>query len=636
MFRAFVIGWCRLFLLTLILCTLSLSSPAHSKQLQEKWTLTFSYNSNFLFLKSPRGSTEKMITGSAVLFTDQSGNVSGNGTMSITTHSHSPGIYESSGSGHSAFNIKGVWIANEIIFTFQGDTTISITSKSLIPPYSITTLTQKVDSANIASNQIIERKNGAKAKSEARYYGSKKGYLSKLFDLSGEKVFPTKTVTSSADLSTKKDTCTLELLSEFNYPTVTTKTEGEVKFFLPDGDGPLLSIGTATLILYTGKGTKAENIFLHTEGDLQIEGKLHKNSITFNAICKARKSQSNSYNQIMDPGQVQFSDEKISMKLKNGAELVKNWPDGKVTWRLKCQMTGVLVVSPTEGLFADLDGDKIETQSKTYTLKNTGKESIDFAITKKEPWVKLSQIRGSLQPGASTNVTVSIDGSVKKIKFCKKKDTLKFSNLTNGKGDTSRLIQLTKVERWQVDVNGWERHRARYEGIRAGTVMTGRIKYQLQGVFKLKKNEHCKCEDASGHITRASVVRLEPRYTPDWFFDIKDVKCANCNVLNRLIGKPFRITCSDEKVSFGWGSFEIIGRVLYQLTKRGCAQLPNDCGKEFVHELLGDEFQNQIKFPSLPLQDGFQGIYPGSDQDYGKDKTGVIWIQFTYRLKKLN
>ena len=213
---------------------------------------------------------------------------------------------------------------------------------------------------------------------------------------------------------------------------------------------------------------------------------------------------------------------------------------------------------------------------------------------------------------------------------------MKFSNLTNGKGDTSRLIQLTKVERWQVDVNGWERHRARYEGIRAGTVMTGRIKYQLQGVFKLKKNEHCKCEDASGHITRASVVRLEPRYTPDWFFDIKDVKCANCNVLNRLIGKPFRITCSDEKVSFGWGSFEIIGRVLYQLTKRGCAQLPNDCGKEFVHELLGDEFQNQIKFPSLPLQDGFQGIYPGSDQDYGKDKTGVIWIQFTYRLKKLN
>ena len=456
MFRDFVFGRCRLFFLTVILYALSLSSPAHSKQLQEKWTLNFSHTTNFSFLKSLRGTAEQMITGTAVLSADQSGNVSGSGTMSVTTHTHSPRV-ESSGGGTGTFTVKGTWSGDEIIFTFQGEVPISVTTKSLGPPPGTTTRTEKINSVMIASDQVIERKNGARAKAEAHYSGSKKGYLSKSFNLSGKRAFPTKTITTSTDLPTKKDIWTLELLSEFTYPTVSTKTEGHVTFSLPDGRAPFLSKGTATSIMYAGAGTKAEDVFLNTEGDLQIEGKPRKDSITFNAIYKARKSkQGNSFSEIMDPGEVHFSDDKVSMKLKNGAELVRDMPQGKITWRLKCQKTGVLVVSPSDGLKSsgpDKNG-RFNPSSKTYTLKNAGKSSIDYNISKTKKWLDLSKTKGTLGPGASTTFKVSINENAKTLKK-DDSDTVKLANLTNGQGNTSRQVKLLREQQWRVVFAGW-------------------------------------------------------------------------------------------------------------------------------------------------------------------------------------
>ena len=79
----------------------------------------------------------------------------------------------------------------------------------------------------------------------------------------------------------------------------------------------------------------------------------------------------------------------------------------------------------------------------TYTLSNTGHTTISYAISKSKNWLSLSGTGGSLTPGASNNVTVSINSNANSLSAGSYPDTVFFTNTTNGNGNTSRSVSLT-------------------------------------------------------------------------------------------------------------------------------------------------------------------------------------------------
>ncbi|MDI6828928.1 MAG: lectin like domain-containing protein, partial [Armatimonadota bacterium] len=70
---------------------------------------------------------------------------------------------------------------------------------------------------------------------------------------------------------------------------------------------------------------------------------------------------------------------------------------------------GNLWVSPTDALVsAGEPGGPFDPPSLTYTLTNIGYSSLNWTATKTQSWVALSEDSGTLEPGASIEVTVSI------------------------------------------------------------------------------------------------------------------------------------------------------------------------------------------------------------------------------------
>jgi len=81
--------------------------------------------------------------------------------------------------------------------------------------------------------------------------------------------------------------------------------------------------------------------------------------------------------------------------------------------------------------------------SKDYTLKNLGGDSIDWTASKTQDWLDLSSPGGSLSPGESTTVTVSINSNANTLTPGTYNDTVSFTNTTNGSGSTTRKVTLT-------------------------------------------------------------------------------------------------------------------------------------------------------------------------------------------------
>ncbi|MCP2606362.1 choice-of-anchor D domain-containing protein, partial [Candidatus Aminicenantes bacterium AC-708-I09] len=104
---------------------------------------------------------------------------------------------------------------------------------------------------------------------------------------------------------------------------------------------------------------------------------------------------------------------------------------------------GILSVTPADGLSSSgLEGGPFSPSSKTYTLQNTGGTSINWTASKTQNWVSLSSTGGSLSPGASTTVTVSINSNANNLPAGDYSDTVTFTNTTNGSGNTTREVTL--------------------------------------------------------------------------------------------------------------------------------------------------------------------------------------------------
>jgi uncharacterized repeat protein (TIGR02543 family) len=114
---------------------------------------------------------------------------------------------------------------------------------------------------------------------------------------------------------------------------------------------------------------------------------------------------------------------------------------------------GSLSVNPSEGLVASGNlGGPFSPSIKTYMLQNTGQSGINWSASKGESWISLSKSNGSLIPGQTTKVVVSINRYAKRLGEGKYNDIITFNNLTNGNGNTSYSVELTVSMPVETDV----------------------------------------------------------------------------------------------------------------------------------------------------------------------------------------
>lgn len=105
---------------------------------------------------------------------------------------------------------------------------------------------------------------------------------------------------------------------------------------------------------------------------------------------------------------------------------------------------GPLTVSPAGGVSQTIpQGGPFAPASQNYTLTNTGTAPLDFSITSTQAWVTVLPSSGTLAAGASTSVTVTINGVAITLAGGVYTDTVTFTNTTNGGGNQTRPMSLT-------------------------------------------------------------------------------------------------------------------------------------------------------------------------------------------------
>ena len=106
-------------------------------------------------------------------------------------------------------------------------------------------------------------------------------------------------------------------------------------------------------------------------------------------------------------------------------------------------VAGFLSVRPSEELTSSGNvGGPFSPSSQTYTILNTGRTGMRWKASKGQSWVSISKSTGILAPGNSTRVVVSINRLSKSLLAGTYTDTVTFTNLTNGNGNTSILVVL--------------------------------------------------------------------------------------------------------------------------------------------------------------------------------------------------
>jgi hypothetical protein len=99
--------------------------------------------------------------------------------------------------------------------------------------------------------------------------------------------------------------------------------------------------------------------------------------------------------------------------------------------------TDVLQISPTDGFVSSGPvGGPFAPGSRTYTLTNTGPNTLDWSVTHTQPWLSTDPNSGTLEPNATAAVDVSITQDANSLSTGIYTDTVTFQNLTTGKSRT--------------------------------------------------------------------------------------------------------------------------------------------------------------------------------------------------------
>jgi len=129
---------------------------------------------------------------------------------------------------------------------------------------------------------------------------------------------------------------------------------------------------------------------------------------------------------------------------------------------LKISGPAGMQVDPSGGLAASgPPGGPYDAQSLNYTVTNNNAAPIDFEATGSQPWVSIANPTGTIPAGGTATVTVVISDASRNLDIGSHSDTVRFRNLTNRSGDTTRPVvlkvsALVPVLRWTLGSDpGW-------------------------------------------------------------------------------------------------------------------------------------------------------------------------------------
>lgn len=308
---------------------------------------------------------------------------------------------------------------------------------------------------------------------------------------------------------------------------------------------------------------------------------------------------------------------------------------------------GRLKVAPSAAFRSYGDDRGFTPSSKIYTLTNPGDEPVKFSVATKKSWLKASVSSGTLAPGASQKVEVSLTDAVKKLKSGKHTDSITFTNQTNGKGSTSRsaTVEVGEYQVWLVkltgqetdDMGGKEMYVKANDAWRFVTVNYGvRFDYVMQARVTIRKVKG-KWKFSSGQIERAD-VKLSDNFDPS-AFHVAEIRCRNCAKLRGLVGQSFSGAVDGNNLNLYWPV------VVTEATVKNKLKLKHESVQEShkgysYNEFESAEFLHRAHDHDLPRQNGRCDKYKVVKASYKQrsrlDKRPQISLSYYYYLKRLH
>jgi hypothetical protein len=309
---------------------------------------------------------------------------------------------------------------------------------------------------------------------------------------------------------------------------------------------------------------------------------------------------------------------------------------------LKKPEVGELTVTPEDDLKSsgpDPDGH-FKPGSKTYTLKNTGKAPLDYNVLKLKDWLSLSSIQGSIEPGKSAEVTVSIvEEEAKKLEEGEYGDTIVFINSTTGLGNTTRNVELAVAEEqlWEVVVRGWEIEGELHPSVNSGYRSAMKFWYHLRAEFVTRKKSG-QWTYKNGTIKYAD-VKIQDLHEPPEKWAVNPPKCLNCSQVTSKVGKALEANLSNGEIKFYWPKWNNQNTIT--VTSYGkclVPVLPWEICNLGTSRYDSTKFADNIKEPILALQNDYSYSYETDPVQYIKN--GRIMLSdrelgYNYTLRKL-
>jgi hypothetical protein len=105
---------------------------------------------------------------------------------------------------------------------------------------------------------------------------------------------------------------------------------------------------------------------------------------------------------------------------------------------------GILAVTPASGLQSSgIAGGPFAPNNQVYVISNAGSAVLTWSVIRSAPWVTRSLTTGSLGPGDSASVTITLNSTTATLAQGHYFETIGFTNVSTGLGSTTRLIDLT-------------------------------------------------------------------------------------------------------------------------------------------------------------------------------------------------
>ena len=289
---------------------------------------------------------------------------------------------------------------------------------------------------------------------------------------------------------------------------------------------------------------------------------------------------------------------------------------------------GELLVSPAGPFQASGPTEKnlFIPDSITYSLKNVGGSAINFSTAKKEPWLDLSTTNGSLEAGASASVKVSIGPKALKLENGIYEDKIQFTNTTNGKGNTTRDVELKVGEEqvWRITITGFEvddrqKPTAFKDTDGSKKKLHKRLKFnwKLMGEFVLEKEK--KQWIFKQGTVKSAMINTVPFFTPPNAYTCKVAKCPPPNVpISTMIGDNIFGHVNGNTVNIHWPPRQPDGCVSCQ------AQVPSLPKTPYEGVFKSVDFTTQVGLDYFALKDGWEKTFKKKD-----------WLSFTVTMKRL-